>query len=165
MRRAIGHRVEFKTPATRSELPFVTTDKGKIKYTCWYAPLDALSLNVYMRVQIGHFFLTVLSSWLAIFASLMIGASFGNTIGILPPNIGVYGLLIGLAHVPPLYIAFNVRTWKFYDVRINPYISLVEWCLHGAIGFLPFIVEILAQVIGAVIASALVYGVLNIFSL
>jgi len=98
---------------------------------------------------------------MVIFASLMIGASLGDTGALVPPDIGIYALLVGLAHVAPLYVAFGIRTWKYYDIRINPYISLVEFLFHGKIGVIACLVEIGGQVLGAVIASASAYGVLQ----
>lgn len=159
LRKSVKHRVDYnENPQDLDGLPPI---KPPVKYTPLYSPLDHLSTQDYIRVQIAHFFLVLFSSFLAIFSSLIIGSIFGDVSTVPPPNIGLYAVLVGLAHVPPLYIAFNVRTWDKYDVRINPYISLAEFALHNAIGLVPCLIELFAQAIGAVMASAFTYGVLQ----
>jgi hypothetical protein len=154
-------RVEHLISINNNKDPDLDEYYKKVKKTCWYLPLDHLTSKHYIRVQIGHFFAVMLSSWLAIFGSLMIGSMFGNIAGIVPPVIGVYAVLVGLAHVPVLYIAFNIRTWKYYDVRINPYISILEFTLHQRIGFWACCVELAAQSVGTVVAASFFYGVVH----
>jgi glycerol uptake facilitator-like aquaporin len=87
--------------------------------------------------------------------TLLVGAFFGDTSAVVPPNLGMYAILAGLAHVPALLVALRD------GIRVNPYISLVEY-LYGK-KRMPFAVlcaEILAQAIGATAAAASVYLVI-----
>jgi len=159
----VGHSVTFRKQAP-ADIPFLDEQGKRISKTqpTWlWAPLDGLPSRKYIRVQVAHFFIVTASSWLAIFASLMIGAAFGDVTGITPPAIGIYALLVGLGHVIPLYIAFNLRTWDRYDVRINPWITLFECVGHQRIGLVSCVVELIGQALGAVIASAWVTGILS----
>lgn len=155
----VNHVLRYQEPLLKNVL--VKQKQKGYRYSFWKAPLQHLSKDDFVIVQANHFLLVSISSFLAIFISLLIGASFGDMASIGPPNIGVYGILVGLGHIFPLYIAFNVRTWDYYDVRINPYITLMEFVGHQAIGFWSFVVEILAQAVGATVGGAFAYGVLK----
>ena len=124
-------------------------------------PLHQFSRYEQFRLHFIHFLMVLCSSFLVIFVSLMVAASFGDTTSVLPPEIGVYAFLVGMGHLPALYIAFGIRTWKYYDIRINPYISLVEFLFHNAIGGIACLVEILAQALGALVAAVFAYGTLH----
>lgn len=151
----LRHRIPF-SPLSSIPAPGGDGTKG----TFWHSPLDSRSTSEYVRILASHFFLVFLSTWLVMFSSLFIGAIFGDVTAVTPPTIGIYAALVGLLHVPPLYIAFNARTWDRLDVRINPYISLAECLGHHAIGFIPCVVELVAQALGTVVATAFAYGVL-----
>lgn len=97
------------------------------------------------------------SAYLVITSTLFFGAFFGDTIGIGPPFIGNYALLVGALHVLPLYVALKQDT----IVRINPYISLVEFIFGRRIDFVTFLFEIIAQAAGAALGALSAWGVMR----
>jgi hypothetical protein len=145
----------------RHVVNFESSDKKDRRTSCWYAPLTHTTSSEYVRLQFSHFVLVTIAAWLAVFSSLIIGASFGDVTAVVPPTIGLYMTVVGLAHIAPLYVAFNLRTWDVYDIRINPAITLFEYVAHQAIGFWSCVIEIVAQAIGAVIAGAMVQGIIG----
>lgn len=104
----------------------------------------------------AHFVIVTLATFLVIFTSITIATFIG-----LPssPAIAVQLLIIIVAHISALFIAFNIRTNFDLDVRVNPYVTFCEAVFHKRLQWSATLIELFGQLIGSTAASLLFYGI------
>lgn len=114
------------------------------------------------RLQIGHFATVAFDTFVVILGTLIVGGILGDvSVSPNPDGVGRNAILACLAHAILLYYVFNTRALEKLDIRVNPYITLADCFLHRAIGVVPCIIEVVAQCVGAVAATAVVYGMIQ----
>ena len=101
-----------------------------------------------------HYINIFIASVAALTGTLFFGGFFGDTSAAVPPAIGLYALLSGLAHGMLLYAVLNAGR----DVRVNLYVSLAEWLVRRRLSVNECAAEIFCQALGAVVAALVVYG-------
>ena len=111
------------------------------------------------RRLFAHFIVVLIAAFTVITVSLHTGVYIQNA------GITERIITIALVHLFIVFVALNIRTQTDLDVRINPYISIMEWGFNvrklfppRKDKFLSCFIEIVAQLLGATIASALFYA-------
>lgn len=122
-----------------------------------------------IRRLLAHFFAVLISAFLVLTVSLHVEVYIQGAPGLIEQVI-----LVSLMHIFIVFVVLNVRTLPDLDVRINPYISTVEWLFNvpqldaakrnrrnWSFKFAPYFVEIVAQALGATLASVLFYATIS----
>lgn len=108
-----------------------------------------------------HFFSVIIITFSLILVSITLGVFLGPPLLVPGVDLAMQVSIAVVVHVFIFFIGFNTRTSEEFAVRLNPYMTLADWLLEGEISTTLAFIEILAQSIGAVAASALFYGVIS----
>lgn len=111
---------------------------------------------------LSHFVVTTIATATIIFISIIVSTFLKQpTVPVTVVTIAVQLTVLMLTHIFTLYVVFNLRTDPDLDVRVNPYITLVEVMFNKGLSWQAAIVELLGQVLGSVIASVILFGTIS----
>ncbi len=114
------------------------------------------------RQELGHFLAVMSCAFLIITVSLFIDAFMGNPVIPSPqPSIGFEAVLAGVAPAIMMVICFSIASAGGFDIRVNPYLTLLEWFPERNLGWRSAALEVIAQALGAAAAGGLTLGVLS----
>jgi len=109
---------------------------------------------------VRHFGSVLIMVFGVVLVSITLGVFLGPSVAA-GPDLGMQVSIAAVIHVFIFFVAFNTRTSEEFAVRLNPYMTLTDYLLENSIDGTLTVVELCAQVLGALIASATFYGIVS----
>lgn len=108
-----------------------------------------------------HFINITIITFGAIFTSILLGVFMGPPVSTGGADLAMQVMAAVGVHVFIFFVAFNTEVLNAYATRLNPYVTLVDWLLDQSINAQLAFTELGAQALGATMASALFYAMVN----